>query len=101
MKKFLSFFATLALALGFTACEDVPAPFAINDEGGTQTGFYYMSNNLSSGWTLKVRDNPGAKVVLTCRQQASRSGTVPTRRATRKWKAGLSLPHSTLLVLRS
>ena len=35
MKKFLSFFATLALALGFTACEDVPAPFAINDEGGT------------------------------------------------------------------
>lgn len=59
MKKFLSFFATLALALGFTACEDVPAPFAINDEGGTQTGFYYMSNNLSSGWTLKEVEGKG------------------------------------------
>lgn len=53
MKKFLSFFATMALMLGFTACEDVPAPFSINENGSSHQGFYYMSNNLSSGWSLK------------------------------------------------
>lgn len=53
MKKILSFFATMALMLAFTACEDVPAPFSINENGGSQSGFYYLSNNLSSGWSLK------------------------------------------------
>ena len=32
MKKYLSFFAAAILALGFTACEDVPAPYGINDK---------------------------------------------------------------------
>lgn len=33
MKKLFSFLATAALAFGFTACEDVPAPYEINNEG--------------------------------------------------------------------
>ena len=32
MKKIFSFLAVVLLTLGFTACEDVPAPYGINDE---------------------------------------------------------------------
>ncbi len=32
MKKFFSFLAAATLAFGFTACEDVPAPYEINSE---------------------------------------------------------------------
>ena len=54
MKKIFSFLATAVAALAFTACEDVPAPYSINDgEGGTKSGFHYVSNNLMSGWSVK------------------------------------------------
>lgn len=54
MKKIFSFLATAVAALAFTACEDVPAPYSINDgEGGTTSGFHYVSNNLMSGWSVK------------------------------------------------
>lgn len=32
MKKFFSIIAALTLSLGFTACEDVPAPYEVNDQ---------------------------------------------------------------------
>ncbi|MBR1593499.1 MAG: hypothetical protein IJ659_01835 [Alloprevotella sp.] len=57
MKKILSFLATAAVAFAFTACDDVPAPYSINDSGeGTNTGFSYVSNNLLAGWSLKAVD---------------------------------------------
>lgn len=34
MKKVLSFLSALVLALAFTACEDVPAPYSVNDNPG-------------------------------------------------------------------
>lgn len=72
MKKLFSFFATAALALGFTACEDVPAPYEVNDggnpaipgqentifstefDGGATDGFTFSNvsmNGLSYVWT--------------------------------------------------
>lgn len=66
MKKFFSLLATAALAFGFTACEDVPAPYEINDgdgpvvpgventifstefDGGATDGFTYSNVSLGS-----------------------------------------------------
>lgn len=38
MKKYLISLAAAMLTLGFTACEDVPAPYEVNDEGGNESG---------------------------------------------------------------
>lgn len=72
MKKLFSFFATAALAFGFTACEDVPAPYEVNGggnpsipgqentifstefDGGATDGFTFSNvsmNGLSYVWT--------------------------------------------------
>ena len=34
MKKYFLTLAVAALTLGFSACEDVPAPYEINSDGG-------------------------------------------------------------------
>ena len=36
MKKIWSYLTAVLLAFGFTACEDVPAPYEINDGGDTE-----------------------------------------------------------------
>lgn len=59
MKKYLSYIFAAALTLGFTACEDVPAPYGINldgngngsDDGGdddTATGDGSLANPFNS-----------------------------------------------------
>lgn len=52
MKKIFSFLAVAVLALGFTACEDVPAPYSIEDEilgDGAKTLPYIQSFEASLG----------------------------------------------------
>ena len=52
MKKIFSFLAVALLALGFTACEDVPAPYGIEDEivgDGSKTLPYVQSFEASFG----------------------------------------------------
>lgn len=57
MKKYLSYIFAAALTLGFTACEDIPAPYGINldgnengtDDGGdTATGDGSLANPFNS-----------------------------------------------------
>lgn len=48
MKKIALSLATLAVcSLSFTACEDVPAPYEINGEGGTTTGSTIINESFS------------------------------------------------------
>ena len=52
MKKIFSFLAVALLALGFTACEDIPAPYGIEDEilgDGSKTLPYVQSFENSLG----------------------------------------------------
>lgn len=51
MKKYLAYIASALLALGFTACEDVPAPYTINNggtDGGDDTNTTLISEDFSS-----------------------------------------------------
>lgn len=62
MKKFLSFFATIAMMLAFTACEDVPAPFSIND--GEKHYKFVKATTVESGKQyLIVADGKMAKPI--------------------------------------
>lgn len=48
MKKIALSLATLAVcSLSFTACEDVPAPYEVNGEGGTTTGSTIINESFS------------------------------------------------------
>ena len=55
MKKIFSFLAVALLALGFTACEDVPAPYGIEDEiigdGSKVLPFVQSFENSLGGYT--------------------------------------------------
>lgn len=55
MKKIFSLMAVAALAVGFTACEDIPAPYAINDkaEENANEEIYYESSACYTGWNLE------------------------------------------------
>lgn len=56
MKKIYSLIAAAALAMGFTACEDVPSPYEIFDEivDGVVQDIYYESTACYTGWSLEL-----------------------------------------------
>ena len=56
MKKIFSLMAVAALSMGFTACEDIPAPYEIIEEiiGGDAEDIYYESAACYTGWNLEL-----------------------------------------------
>lgn len=56
MKKIYSFLAAAALAMGFTACSDIPSPYEIIDEiiGGEDKDIFYESAACYTGWNLEL-----------------------------------------------
>lgn len=77
MKKIFSFLAAAVFALGFYSCEDVPAPYEINDEGETlpEAGDALIDESFASTLgafnAVNVKGNYSWKVDYSCAQVTS------------------------------
>lgn len=59
MKLLSKIFSIFCLLACFAACEDIPMPYEINEEGeDNDSSIYYSSASLYNGWTLmRIGDN--------------------------------------------
>ena len=77
MKKIFSFLAAAIFALGFYSCEDVPAPYEINDEGDAvpEAGDALIDESFASSLgqfsAVNVKGDYSWKVDYSCAQITS------------------------------
>ncbi len=103
MKKHLLSFAIATLTLGFTACEDVPAPYTVNSGNGEQPTSGVLleetfSSSLGSFAAINVVGNYSWAVSYSCAQVTSYVDTdgdgTKENNAAESWLVGPKLDFS-------